>query len=354
VTVEEVPTAPAALEALRSQAEKGSPFDVIILEMQLAGTDGIAVTRTIRADPVLKDTPIVLITAIGRRKSDIDFFNAEKIDTFIMKPVRRAQLAAAIAQVIRRQPVPEAPKEAAAVATAPARILVVEDNVVNQKVAAGQLRHLGHDSEVVSSGANAIEAMRRQTWDLILLDCQMPDIDGYDVARAIRRIENGARRVPIVAMTAHALDGEREKCISAGMDDYLCKPVTTQRLGTVLARWLGTRDTDVVDTEKVSALQDLVRSNPTFLRDITGLFREDATLRLHELRDSVVSGNPDRLASAAHALKSSSGNIGATRMYTLCTTIETNAREGTIDGAGDLVEQLAKELDLALEALGRA
>ncbi|PYQ30274.1 MAG: hypothetical protein DMF57_15520 [Acidobacteria bacterium] len=182
----------------------------------------------------------------------------------------------------------------------------------------------------------------------------MPDIDGYDVARAIRRIEGGARRVPIVAMTAHALDGEREKCLAAGMDDYLCKPVSTQRLGAVLARWLGTRDTEVVDAEKVSVLKELARSNPTFLRDITGLFREDATLRLHELRDSVISGNPDRLARAAHALKSSSGNIGATRMYTLCTTIEANAQEGTVDGAAEIVEQLARELDLALEALGRA
>ena len=354
VAVEEVSTAATALEALRSQAAKGNAFDVIILEMQLAGTDGIAVTRAIRADPVLKETPIVLITAIGRRKSDIDFFKAEKIDTFVMKPVRRAQLAAAIAQVIRRQPVFEPPKEVSAAVSTPARILVVEDNLVNQKVAAGQLRHLGHDSEVVGSGTNAIEAIRRQSWDLILLDCQMPDIDGYDVARAIRRIEGGARRVPIVAMTAHALDGEREKCLAAGMDDYLCKPVSTQRLGAVLARWLGTRDTEVVDAEKVSVLKELARSNPTFLRDITGLFREDATLRLHELRDSVISGNPDRLARAAHALKSSSGNIGATRMYTLCTTIEANAQEGTVDGAAEIVEQLARELDLALEALGRA
>ena len=182
----------------------------------------------------------------------------------------------------------------------------------------------------------------------------MPDIDGYDVARAIRRMENGARRVPIVAMTAHAFEGEREKCLAAGMDDYLSKPVSTQRLGAVLARWLGTRDPEVVDSEKVSTLHELARLNPTFLRDITSLFREDATLRLHELRDSVRSADPALLARAAHALKSSSGNIGATRMYTLCDTLEASARQGSVDGAAAVVEQLAGELEKALEALARS
>jgi len=356
VTVEQASNANDALESLRRAAAAKQPFDVVVLEMQLVGTDGIAVTRAIRADPALQETPIVLVTAIGRRKSDIEFFNAEKIDTFVMKPVRRAQLAAAIAQVIHRPPEAASPPREvpAAQASTSARILIVEDNVVNQKVAAGQLRHLGHGSEVVGSGAGAIEAIRSRGYDLVLLDCQMPDIDGYDVARAIRRMENGARRVPIVAMTAHALDGEREKCLAAGMDDYLRKPVSTQRLGAVLARWLGTRDPEVVDSDKVNTLHQLARTNPTFLRDITGLFREDATLRLHELRDSVRSANPALLARAAHALKSSSGNIGATRMYTLCDTLEASARLGSVDGAADVVEQLAGELDLALEALARS
>src|SRR2546428_13751175 len=103
----------------------------------------------------------------------------------------------------------------------PARILIVEDNLLNQKVAAGQLRHLGHGSEVVGSGSDAIEAIRSRSYDLVLLDCQMPDIDGYDVARAIRPMENGARRVPTVAMPAHALDGERGKGLAAGMAAYL-------------------------------------------------------------------------------------------------------------------------------------
>ncbi|HMC22009.1 MAG TPA: response regulator, partial [Thermoanaerobaculia bacterium] len=233
------------------------------------------------------------------------------------------------------------------------RILVVEDNVVNQKVAIGQLRHLGYEAEVVGSGAEAIDAIRRRSYDLILLDCQMPDIDGYDVARSIRRMASATRRIPIVAMTAHAMEGEREKCLAAGMDDYLAKPVSTQRLSTVLVRWLGTRE-EVVDTEKIAGLQQLARANPSFMRDITGLFREDALVRIHELRDSASRADAETLARAAHSLKSSSGNIGAARMYSLCATIESSARERNLEGVAEMVEQLAQELDRALHVLAQS
>ncbi len=358
VTVEEAGSGEAAIEMLRRKAASGRPYHVIVLEMQLTGTDGISISRAIHSDPLIRETPIVLVTAIGRRKSDLEFFRAEGIDTFVMKPIRRAQLASAIAQVVR-QPAVEVEDSRPRLSGQPEaavlhkQILVVEDNVVNQKVAVGQLRHLGYDADVVASGAEAIEAIRRHPYDLILLDCQMPDIDGYDVARAIRQIESETRRVPIVAMTAHTMEGEREKCLAAGMDDYLTKPVSTQRLSAVLARWLGTRE-EVVDRATVAGLQQLARANPSFMHDITGLFREDALLRLHELRDSLGRANAETLARAAHSLKSSSGNIGATRMYSLCASIESNARQGNLNGVAEMVEQLATELDRALEALAQS
>jgi len=355
VEVEEAASAETALDALRRAASENRPFNAIVLEMQLTGTDGITVARSIHSDALIEKTPIVLVTSIGRRKSDIDFFKAEGINAFVMKPVRRAQLASALATVAEPSNVepPLRRLEPAESRLHARKILVVEDNVINQKVAVGQLRVLGYDAEIANNGVGAIKAVHERPFDLILLDCQMPDMDGYEVARVIRKMGSETRRIPIVAMTAHTMDGEREKCLAAGMDDYLAKPVSTQRLNAVLVRWLGTREA-VVDAEKIAGLQQLARANPSFMRDITGLFREDALLRIHELRDSTSRSDPGMVARAAHSLKSSSGNIGASRMYSLCATIESSARQGSLDGVAEMVEQLATELDHALLALAQS
>ena len=339
------------LRTLESSATQGRPIDVAIIEMQLDGTDGITVIRSIRQHPAFHAMPIVLVTAVGRRKSDVDFFRAENIDIWVTKPIRRGQLISAIAQVIRRETAAAAPAPLQSQEKSSGRILVVEDNPVNQKVAAGQLRLLGYQPEIAATGTAAIEMFRHQSYDLILLDCQMPEMDGYEVATTIRRLENKTRRVPIVAITAHTTGGEREKCMSAGMDDFVTKPVSTQRLGQVMARWLGQRETKVVDGEKIAGLQALARSNPTFMRDITSLFREDALMRLHELRDSVQANDAERLARAAHALKSSSGNMGATLLYAIAADLEQSAKEHGVEGAAAAIEQLAEELDRALHAL---
>jgi CheY-like chemotaxis protein len=300
----------------------------------------------------------VLITNIGRRKSDVDSFHASGVSAFIIKPVRQSQLASTLAGVLAS---PERGGDAAALeATAPLphaekqpRVLVVEDNVVNQKVALGQLRTLGIDGTVAASGAEALEELRKGGYDLVLLDCQMPDQDGYQVAREIRRREQGSGRIPIVAMTAYVLEGERERCLAAGMDDYLSKPVSTARLGEALGRWIKMPESPL-DSEKVSGLKEIGKTNPKFMTDITTLFREDALVRLHDLRDSIAAANPEQLARAAHALKSSSGNIGAKRIYALCATLEENARAGRMAGAGALVDQMAAELDVAVAALARS
>ena len=176
---------------------------------------------------------------------------------------------------------------------------------------------------------------------------------GYEVAKEIRRVEEGGRRIPIVAMTAYVLDGERERCIAAGMDDYLSKPVSTARLGEAMGRWMKMPEPSL-DSDKVSGLKEIAKANPRFMSDITTLFREDALVRLHELRDSITAADPDRLARAAHALKSSSGNVGAKRIYTLCAAIEENARAGKIAGAKEFVDQVAAELDVAVAALTRS
>jgi PAS domain S-box-containing protein len=359
--VDEASDAEAAMEAIRSAA-LSQPYDVAVIDMQLPHTDGLALTRAIRAEEfdVISRTPVVLITAIGRRKSDVEAFRTSGVNAFIIKPVRQSQLASAVAGVVgdrRTLPAPMFPPvEAEPAETAPhtPRVLVVEDNVVNQKVALGQLRMLGLEGRVAGSGAEAIAALRGGgKFDLILLDCQMPDMDGYEVAREIRRLEQGRSRIPIVAMTAYVLDGERERCLDAGMDDYLSKPVSTSRLGEALSRWM-TMPEPAVDMDTLSGLKAMAKTNPRFMSDITTLFREDALVRLHDLRDALAADDPEQLARAAHALKSSSGNVGAKRLYTLCAAIEENARAGKMTGARELVDHVAGELDVAVAALTRS
>ena len=360
--VDEASGAEAAMEAIRSAA-LSQPYNVVVIDMQLPHTDGLALTRAIRAEEfdVIARTPVVLITAIGRRKSDVEAFRTSGVNAFIIKPVRQSQLASAVAGVIGEhstlpEPLfpPDEPSEPAEESGHAPRVLVVEDNVVNQKVALGQLRMLGVEGRVAGSGAEAVETMRAGgRYDLVLLDCQMPDVDGYDVAREIRRIEQGRSRVPIVAMTAYVLAGERERCLEAGMDDYLSKPVSTSRLGETLGRWIA-MPAPAVDPEALSGFQALTKANPRFMSEITTLFREDALVRLHDLRDALAAEDAERLARAAHALKSSSGNVGAKRLYTLCAAIEENARSGKMIGARELVDQVAGELDVAVAALTRS
>ena len=359
--VDEAADADAAMDRIRAAA-LAQPYDIVVIDMQLPRSDGLALSRAIRAEEfdVIARTPIVLITAIGRRKSDVEAFRASGVNSFIIKPVRQSQLTSAVVAVIGDRgeqtiaPAPSSAETGAAetIVRLP-RVLVVEDNVVNQKVAAGQLRMLGVEAQVAGNGAEAIAALRRGGFDAVLLDCQMPDVDGYEVAKEIRRLEQGANRIPIVAMTAYVLDGERERCLAAGMDDYLSKPVSTARLGETLGRWVRMPE-PAVDADKVAGLKEMAKSNPRFLTDITALFREDALMRLHDLRDSLRAGNPEQLAHAAHALKSSSGNVGAKRIYTLCIAIEENARAGKMGGASELVEQIAVELDVAVAALSRS
>jgi CheY-like chemotaxis protein len=158
----------------------------------------------------------------------------------LTKPVKQAQLRDALARVLGKLegtalPTIVAPK--AVPDRRRARILIAEDNIVNQKVVLLQLRRLGYAADAVSNGAEAIEALGRIDYDIVLMDCQMPELDGYEATQIIRRQEAGRRRLPIIAMTAHALAGDRDKCIDAGMDDYVCKPVVVSELDATLGRW---------------------------------------------------------------------------------------------------------------------
>jgi PAS domain S-box-containing protein len=232
-----------ALEWLRSAAAQGAPYDLAILDLMMPVMDGFELARTIKADPSISVVHLVLLTSFGQRG---DCATAEEagVAAYITKPVRQSQLFQCLTSVLGGLASERTSDDKVAIVTkhtlpdvkplSQKLILLAEDNMVNQKVAVRQLQKLGYRADAVANGQEALEALGRIAYDLVLMDCQMPEMDGYEATAEIRRREGTSKHTPIVAMTAHALQGDRLKCIAAGMDDYLSKPVKPDELKRVL------------------------------------------------------------------------------------------------------------------------
>jgi CheY-like chemotaxis protein len=228
------------LDILQQHAAAGEPIDFALVDCQMPGLHGVDLVRSVRADQRLSDLQLVLITNFGHRSVALGGWD-RAIAGVITKPVRGKNLLEMLTQ--RRSPPAlasdfDASAHHLAGFLSGCRILVAEDNLVNQKVACRMLEKLGHQVEIVSNGMEALQAISRKQYSVVLMDCQMPEMDGFEATAEIRRRENGTRRLPVIAMTAHAMKGDRERCISAGMDDYLTKPVASEELAAVLQRWL--------------------------------------------------------------------------------------------------------------------
>jgi len=230
-----------ALAALRSAAAEGTLFDLAILDCQMPGMDGVMLARAIKSDDTIAGVPLLMMTSLGIH--DDDELREAGLLVRLTKPVKQGQLRDTLLRLFsttdrREAAAPHAAAPAVMADSRRARVLIAEDNSVNQRVLMLQLRQLGYAADAVGNGAEVLEAMGRIAYDIVLMDCQMPEIDGYHATRLIRQREvSGTVRVPIIAMTAHALAGDREKCLEAGMDDYISKPVKVGDLGAVLARW---------------------------------------------------------------------------------------------------------------------
>jgi CheY-like chemotaxis protein len=229
-----------ALIALREAAACGSPFIVAVIDRQMPEMDGIALARAIKADPSIAGVRLVMLTSLGDLGGYQDL-RAAGIFECVTKPVKQGQLADCLARALGTQP--ERPVERLQVPTERvqirARVLLAEDNAISQKVALLQLRRLGCTADAVANGLEAVDVLRRVPYDIVFMDCQMPELDGYDAARLIRATPGLSQHVPIVALTAHALAGDRDKCLAAGMNDYISKPLKTPELQAALERWLG-------------------------------------------------------------------------------------------------------------------
>jgi two-component system sensor histidine kinase/response regulator len=235
---------PTALEQLQAAHSHGTPYALAILDLQMPGMNGLELARTIKDDPLLRSLRLVLLSSLCRRG---DGTEAQRIGfaAYLTKPIRQAQLYDCLTTVMG------SPAEAPAVplvtrhrlaetqAQLRVRVLVAEDNVVNQKVAVRMLEKLGCRVDVVANGREAIEALSRIAYDLVCMDCQMPEMDGFEATAAMRarEVQTGGH-LPIIAMTANAMQGDRERCLAAGMDDYVDKPVQSKELASILHKWI--------------------------------------------------------------------------------------------------------------------
>jgi CheY-like chemotaxis protein len=242
-----------ALEILRAAAAEKKPYDLALLDMQMPEMDGLTLARAIKADPSIASTRLIILTSMGYMHSQ-DELKAAGVDAYLVKPVKQSRLFDCLVTVLGRaaaehvfskpekdsglsQPAPEL------TGARHARILLAEDNIVNQKVALAQLKGLGFTADSVANGHEVLTALKQVPYDIIFMDCQMPEMDGYEASRCIRLAEKTSSvpwkaPVPIVAMTAHAMTGDREKCLAVGMDDYLSKPVRKGDLQSALIKWL--------------------------------------------------------------------------------------------------------------------
>jgi PAS domain S-box-containing protein len=373
-----------ALGILRREAAAGDPYQLAILDLQMPEMDGLMLARAIKADPEIASTRLVLMTSLGHR-IEAEQLQASGIAAYLTKPVKQSQLYDCLAMVmagtaaprpisrsgrlLRPRP-PESPPAPAPLpegARRPARILVAEDNALNQEVALRQLRRLGYAAEAVANGREVLGALAYSHYDLVLMDCQMPELDGYAATAEIRRREGASRHTPIIAMTANALEGDREQCLKAGMDDYLSKPVKQGDLAVILARWLpapslaaeaacqeeaATERGEPLDTSVLESLRALqAEGESDLLLRLIDLFFHHAPLRLKALGEALAQGNAQALVQAAHSLKGICGNLGAREMAALCDELEKQGRAGALSRAEALLAQLGEEYARVCRAL---
>jgi CheY-like chemotaxis protein len=381
-----------ALQILRSAAGRGEAYDLAILDLNMPDMDGMELAHRIKTDPSISSTKLILLTSLGLR-GEAEQARRVGFSSYLTKPVRQSRLYDTIATVMNLPEKSEAsaPEQVTPIVTrygfeeanphtrerlVRAHVLVAEDNAVNQKVAVRMLERLGYRADVAADGLEALEALSRIRYAAVLMDVQMPEMDGYEATAEIRRreAEGEGRHTPVIAMTANALEGDREKALEAGMDDYVPKPVKPEELEAVLERWISKPDEDKAavsaagdgsatgeDTEeypldrsvlaRLSELQE--EGEPDILRELIELFLTDVPPQLVALRKAMEAGDAHSVGRIAHTLKGSSGNMGATRMTAICSDLEDVGASGDLSAAPELLERLEEEsrrVRMALEA----
>ncbi|MEJ7618355.1 MAG: response regulator [Pyrinomonadaceae bacterium] len=367
-----------ALEMLRRNAREGSPYEIAILDMKMPEMDGLVLARAIKADALISPTLLVRLTSLGGL-DESEMISNDRIADCLTKPVRQSQLydclikltaQRAPASLTRRRVagdddgrVQAAPPNAhQRPASSALQILLAEDNSVNRKVVLSQLSKLGYYADAVNNGAELLKVLATATYDIILMDCQMPEIDGYEATGWIRQQENGDRHTIIIAMTAHALEGDREKCLNAGMDDYLAKPIKAEDLQNMLERWrpagletaIGGQAAPlcVASEEKpqmapaplvdIDHLFEVSDNDREYLEALVALYLQQTSVEITRLEAAVAAQSPSEIERIAHLCTGSSATCGIVSLVPAFRELERIGQNGR---PSDAAQPLARVMD---------
>jgi len=370
-----------ALKILKAAEAAGTPYDLALLDMQMPEMDGLTLARAIKEDPAIADTRLIILTSLGQFVSPEEL-KAAGVDAYLVKPVKQSSLFDRLVEVVGKTHAHGSPEHPPAwgaggnVPTPPellrgARILLAEDNAVNQKVALRQLQKLGCVVDAVANGVEALAALDQIPYDIVLMDCQMPEMDGYEATRAIRQRERSPTvpckwKAPlrVIAMTANAMEGDREKCLAAGMDDYVSKPVRTPELHAALSRWKPRKQNQTdelkppaseeggapaassaheeppVDVEQLKEVSDGSREQ---LEELVNLYLTQADEQIKSLGHAIHAGAAGEIGQLAHKCGGSSAICGMIAVTPLLRQLERMALEGKLDDAAQIFANLSHQ-----------
>jgi CheY-like chemotaxis protein len=349
---------PAALAALEQAVAAGQPLPLVLLDAHMPGMDGFTLAGLIQRRPELAKATVVLLISAGR-PADVACCRELEIDAYLMKPVEQSELLDAIqatlSGTLRRTSVPgPAPRPTSG--QRPLHVLLAEDSPVNQKLAVCLLEKEGHTVVVAGNGREALAALERQAFDLVLMDVQMPEMDGLEATATIRRNEQGTgRHVPILALTAHAMKSDRERCLKAGMDAYLSKPIRLQELFDAVGR-LVPRESRAVEGPAEEVLDRThalaaAGGDASLLRELVQLFGTERPRWLTDIRAAVSRRDAEPLRRSIHILRGSLETFGARSASAAARRLEEMAGTGDLTGADTAYAELVEELERLQPAL---
>jgi PAS domain S-box-containing protein len=384
----DVPNGPAALDALHAAFKEGDPFKIAVLDMHMPGMDGAMLAQSIKSDPDLSNTPLVLLTSLGER-GEGRTFESIGFAGYLVKPLRHIDLfnvlSATLAthgqkgnlktgtavddlQIVTRHSAREMVHPAIDLKK---RILLVEDNIINQQVALGFLKKLGLKADATANGEEALAALECIPYDLVLMDVQMPVMDGFEATRRIRDKKSKVlnHEVPIIAMTANALQGDRENCITVGMNDYVSKPIEPQKLSEVLQSWLPASDCEESPAVKLARpaarkpIENLIEvfDKPALLQRLMGdeelahtileMFLTETPIQIRELKTGLKIGDKSGIELRSHTIKGSSANIGGEALRAAALAVEKCIKVDDLEGARRGLPEIESQYERLKEVL---